>query len=58
MITLEINPQVLKKLRMAFPKPANCADKALEKYRVLLEGLLIKAVQRGRSTYELRFDLY
>ena len=58
MITLEINPLVLKKLRMAFPKPANCADKALEKYRVLLEGLLFKAVQRGRSTYELRFDLY
>ncbi len=58
MISLEINPIVLAKLRAAFPKPANCADKALEKYRVLLEGLLFKAIQRGRSVYELRFDLY
>lgn len=58
MITLEINPLVLTKLRAAFPKPASCADKALEKYRVLLEGLLFKAIQRGRSAYELRFDLY
>jgi hypothetical protein len=58
MITLEINPVVLTELRSAFPKPANCADKALEKYRVLLECLLFKAIQRGRSVYEMRFDLY
>ncbi len=58
MFKIVINPIVLQKLRAAFPKPANCADKALEKYRVLLEDLLFKAIQRGRSAYELRFDLY
>ena len=58
MITLEIKPVVLTKLRAAFPKPANCAHKSLEKYRVLLEGLLARAIQRGRSVYETRFDLY
>ena len=58
MFTIKIDPLVLEKLRGAFPKPANCADKALEKYRVLLEGMLLKAVRRGRSAYELRFNLY
>lgn len=58
MFTIEIDPLVLEKLRWAFPKPANCADKALEKYRVLLEEMLLKATRRGRSAYELRFDLY
>ena len=58
MFKIVINPTVLQKLRAAFPKPANCADKALEKYRELLEDLLFKAIQRGRDAYELRFDLY
>jgi len=58
MFTIEFDPCVLAKLRKAYPKPPLCADKALEKYRVLLEGLLFKAIQRGRSAYENRFDLY
>jgi hypothetical protein len=58
MFTIQFDPCVLAKLREAYPKPPLCAAKALEKYRVLLEGLLFKAIQRGRSAYENRFDLY
>ncbi len=58
MFKIVIDPIVLQRLRKAFPKPPQCADKALEKYRLLLEDLLFKAIQRGRSAYELRFNLY
>jgi len=58
MFKIVIDPIVLQRLRKAFPKPPLCADKALEKYRLLLEDLLFKAIQRGRSAYELRFNLY
>ncbi len=58
MFTLKIDPVVLQKLRMAYPTPPNCADKALEKYRVLLEGLIYKAMQRGRDAYDLKMNTY
>ena len=53
MFTLKINPIVLRRLQTAFPKPKRCAEKKLEKYRVLLEDLLFKAIQRGRDPYDL-----
>ena len=58
MFTLKINPIVLRHLQTAFPKPKRCAEKALEKYRVLLEDLLFKAIQRGRDPYDLKLDTY
>ena len=58
MFTLKINPIVLRRLQTAFPKPKRCAEKALEKYRVLLEDLLFKAVQRGRDPYDMKLDTY
>ncbi len=58
MFTLKINPLVLHKLRVAYPSPPNCAEKALEKYRVLLEGLIFKAMQRGRDAYDMKMNTY
>jgi hypothetical protein len=48
----------LEQLKEAFPTPKTCADKALKKYKTLLEEMLFKALQRGRSNYETLFDLY
>jgi len=58
MFTIDIDPIVLAKLRSSYPKPPRCAEKALEKYRVLLEDLIFKSILRGRSAYEEKFNLY
>lgn len=58
MLTITIDPIVLAKLQECFPKPKTSAEKALHKYKTLLEELLFKVLQRGRSNYELLFDLY
>lgn len=58
MLTITIDPIVLAKLQECFPKPKTSAEKALNKYKTLLEELLFKVLQRGRSNYELLFDLY
>lgn len=58
MLTLTIDPVVLQRLKESFPVPKTCADKALKKYKTLLEEMLFKALQRGRSNYETLFDLY
>lgn len=58
MLTITIDPIVLEKLQECFPKPKTSAEKALQKYKTLLEELLFKVLQRGRSNYELLFDLY
>ena len=57
MLTIEVNPIVLFKLKQSFPK-AMSASKALEKYRLLFENELNKSVIHGRSNYETLFDLY
>lgn len=58
MLIITIDPIVLEKLQECFPKPKTSAEKALHKYKTLLEELLFKVLQRGRSNYELLFDLY
>jgi hypothetical protein len=58
MLTLTIDPVVLERLKEAFPTPKSTAPKALKKYKTLLEEMLFKALQRGRSNYETLFDLY
>ncbi len=58
MLTLTIDPIVLERLKESFPTPKTSADKALKKYKTLLEEMLFKALQRGRSNYETLFDLY
>jgi hypothetical protein len=58
MLTLSIDPSVLGKLKESFPKPKHSAEKALLKYKELLEELVFKAQMRGRSNYETLLNLY
>ena len=58
MLTITIDPIVLERLSESFPKPKNSAAKALKKYKELLEGMLFKVMQRGRSTYESLLNCY
>lgn len=58
MFELSIDPSVLKKLRTAFPKPANAADKSLEKYRLLLLEIMNEAAQHERSPFDVLNNIY
>ncbi len=58
MLTITIDPVVLERLRESFPKPKNSAANALKKYKELLENLLFKVMQRGRSNYEMLLNCY
>ena len=58
MIKLITDHQVLTKLRLAFPSPANSASRALAKYVTALEGLLLNAVQRGIAPAQRKLGLY
>ncbi len=58
MLTITIDPVVLEKLQECFPKPKTSAEKALQKYKTLLEELLFKVMQRGRSNYETLLNCY
>lgn len=58
MLTLIIDPIVLERLQQAFPQPKTSAAKALKKYKELLEHLLFKVMQRGRSNYETLLNCY
>ena len=58
MMTITIDPVVLEKLHASFPNPKTSAAKALKKYKDLLEAMLFKAMQRGRSSFESKFNLF
>jgi hypothetical protein len=58
MLTLTFDPIVLERLHESFPTPKNSATKALKKYKELLEKLLFKVMQRGRSNYETLLGCY
>jgi hypothetical protein len=58
MIEITINPKVLEALKQAFPKPANSANRALSKYIETLKSMLIEALSRGQSNYEIIFKLF
>ncbi len=58
MLNLTINPLVLKKLQLAFPKPANAASKSLEAYRLLLLDILNDASQHQRPAMDVLCNRY
>jgi hypothetical protein len=58
MLKINIDPIVLAKLNQSFPKPANSAKRALDKYNAVFERLLNEADQHGRSNYEIMFNLF
>ena len=58
MIKLEANSKVLTALQTAFPKPANSAENALNKYILAIEDMLNEALLRGRDGFDSKFNLY
>ena len=58
MIKLEANSTVLTALQIAFTKPANSAESALNKYILAIEDMLNEALLRGRDGFDSKFDLY
>lgn len=58
MIKLAVNPIVLERLRAAFPTPSSAAQKALQKYTMLLEALLTEATILRRSPFDRKLNLY
>jgi hypothetical protein len=58
MIKLAANSTVVTALHTAFPRPANSAENALNKYISALEDILNEAILRGRGGYDAKFNLY
>jgi hypothetical protein len=58
MIKLAANSTVVTALQTAFPRPANSAENALNKYISALEDMLNEAILRGRGGYDAKFNLY
>ena len=58
MIKLAANSTVVTALHTAFPRPANSAENALNKYISALEDMLNEAILRGRGGYDAKFNLY
>ena len=58
MIKLAANSTVVTALHTAFPRPANSAKNALNKYISALEDMLNEAILRGRGGYDAKFNLY
>ena len=58
MIKLAANSTVLTALQKAFPKPANSAENALNKYTLAIEDMLNEAILRGRDGFDSKLNLY
>ena len=58
MITLTVDPQVLALLQADFPKPANSAKRALDKYIAALTAQLNQSVYQGRDPQQLKIQSY
>ena len=58
MIKLTVDPQVLAALQADFPKPANSARRALDKYVQRLEKMLFQAFLFGLTSRQRKFKLY
>lgn len=58
MIKLTPNPIVLETLKAHFPKPANSAQRALDKYINLLQSMVTRCYLRGFSAEERKLGLY
>ena len=58
MLKLTVDPAVLAALQAAFPRPANSAVRALQKYISTLHRLLTEAQQLGKDRYGTHFHLF
>ena len=58
MIQITVNPIVLATLQKHFPKPNNSAQRALDKYVMLMTAQITDSVIRGRSLHQIMKSLY
>ncbi len=58
MIEIKVDNRVLAALRRAFPKPANSAQRALDKYVNTLTALLIQSLSRGATPLETKLNAF
>jgi hypothetical protein len=58
MIKIIVTPAVLAALKVAFPKPHNAAQRALDKYVAVLEQMIDEALRRGQTEEQRKFKLY
>jgi len=58
MIEIKVETAVFLALKKNFPKPANSAQRALDKYVATLTSMLLKALSRGQSPLELKLNLF
>ncbi len=58
MIQLTIKDIVIEKMREAFPKPANSAKRALEKYKRVLEEKLTESLNHDRDIVATKKNLF
>ena len=58
MIKLTVDPKVLSTLSLAFPKPANAALRALDKYIRTLELLIFESMEKGQTELNRKFGLF
>ncbi|NCX73623.1 MAG: hypothetical protein EBW88_09625 [Betaproteobacteria bacterium] len=58
MLTLDVDPHVLKSLQAAFPTPADSAARALGKYVQLLEQMLYESSLRVQPAVQRKLGLF
>ena len=58
MIEIDINKRVLEQLKQHFPKPANSAERAFNKYVSLLVQQLNSCIETGRSKQQVERGVY
>ena len=58
MIKITVDQKVYEALQKAFPKPANAAHRALNKYVTVLENMLFKSLHFEATPLQRKLDLF
>ena len=58
MISITLDPSVLKAMQQAFPKPASAAQRALDKYLRTIESMLFESLQYQQTLYNKKLGLF
>ena len=58
MIKITVDAKVYEALSLAFPKPANSAQRALAKYISVLEAMLFKSLHFAATPMQCKLELF
>ena len=58
MIKITVDPKVFNALKLAFPKPANSANRALTKYVSVLENMLFESLHHEATPMQRKLNLF